>query len=133
MCLTPPDTLITLMSIEKPETGRPAARLFSGIQARLADMSIAVELAEAAVLDAANAAVDRDGALTFTAVSIARVLASRAASFAAEESIQVHGGIGFTWEHVLHHYFRRAKSVEMLFGSMDSHLDHIADTVLEQA
>ncbi|WP_308125392.1 acyl-CoA dehydrogenase family protein [Rhodococcoides corynebacterioides] len=67
--------------------------MFSGIQARLVDMSIAVELAEAAVLDAANEG-DRDEVSKLIAVSITRVLASRAASFTAEESIQVHGGIG---------------------------------------
>jgi alkylation response protein AidB-like acyl-CoA dehydrogenase len=116
----------------RKQFGRPIGS-FQAIKHRLVDMSIAVELAEAAVLDAANAAVDRDEASMFTAVSIARVLASRAASFAAEESIQVHGGIGFTWEHPLHHYFRRAKSAEMLFGSMDFHLDRIAEAVLEQA
>jgi alkylation response protein AidB-like acyl-CoA dehydrogenase len=99
---------------------------FQAIKHRLSDMSIAIELAEAAVLDAADAATDRDTAAFVTAVSTARVLATTAAVFAAEESIQIHGGIGFTWEHPLHTYFRRAKTNELLFGTVESHLEAVA-------
>jgi alkylation response protein AidB-like acyl-CoA dehydrogenase len=49
-------------------------------------------------------------------VAAAHMCASRGYAFAAAETIQVHGGIGFTWEHPAHLYFRRAKSAELLFG-----------------
>ncbi|MBY6411463.1 acyl-CoA dehydrogenase family protein [Rhodococcus sp. BP-252] len=117
------------MSVDYAKTrqqfGRPIGS-FQSIKHRLSDMSIAIELAEAAVLDAADAATDRDTAAFVTAVSTARVLATTASVFAAEESIQIHGGIGFTWEHPLHTYFRRAKTNELLFGTVESHLEVVA-------
>ncbi|SNT46845.1 acyl-CoA dehydrogenase family protein [Rhodococcoides kyotonense] len=117
------------MSVEYAKARKQFGRAigsFQSIKHRLSDMSIAIELAEAAVLDAANAADDRDTAQLCTAASMARVLASRASVFAAEEAIQIHGGIGFTWEHPLHTYFRRAKSNELLFGTVESHLEAVA-------
>ena len=92
-------------------------------------MLVATELAEATVLDAAD--VDRfvDADLAERAAS-ARVLASRAAMYAAEEAIQIHGGIGFTWEHPLHHHFRRAKTDQLLFQDDDVHVDTVARAML---
>ena len=45
----------------------------------------------------------------------------------AKEGIQIHGGIGYTWEHDMHLYVKRAKSLEPLFGSSSTHRAHIAD------
>ncbi|MBY4273557.1 acyl-CoA dehydrogenase family protein [Rhodococcus fascians] len=120
------------MSVEYAKTRQQFGRAigsFQSIKHRLADMLIAIELAEAAVLDAANAAEDRRQDEFVNAVATARVLASRASVFAAEESIQVHGGIGFTWEHPLHRYFRRAKNNELMFGSIESHLEVLATSL----
>ena len=46
---------------------------------------------------------------------------------AAQENIQIHGGIGFSWEHPAHLYFRRAKSAQMLFGTPSAHRERLAD------
>lgn len=101
---------------------------FQAIKHRLADMLVAVELAEAAVLGAVGSDFANVGAASdvVSAAAVARVLASRAAMFAAAESVQIHGGIGFTWEHVLHRYFRRAKSSELLLGDTALHCETVA-------
>ncbi|WP_238420314.1 acyl-CoA dehydrogenase family protein [Gordonia sp. 'Campus'] len=103
---------------------------FQSIKHRLVDMLVAIELAEAAMLDASTADVRDDGELAVAAAT-ARVLASRAAMFAAEESIQVHGGIGFTWEHPLHHYFRRAKTNQLLWGDVEQHIETVAAALVD--
>jgi acyl-CoA dehydrogenase len=48
---------------------------------------------------------------------------------AAEEAIQVHGGIGFTWEHPLHHYFRRAKADQLLFGDEYAYVQAVGESL----
>jgi alkylation response protein AidB-like acyl-CoA dehydrogenase len=120
------------MSVEyakgREQFGRPIGS-FQSIKHRLTDMLVALELAHAAVLDAANAD-ERPTDELATAASIAHVLASEAFTYAAEESIQIHGGIGFTWEHPLHRYFRRAKSDTLLFGSTETHHEVIAASVI---
>ncbi|MET3862605.1 alkylation response protein AidB-like acyl-CoA dehydrogenase [Dietzia sp. 2505] len=103
---------------------------FQAIKHRLVDMYVAVELAEAAVLDAAGSD-DLPTAELAVAAATAQVLASRAAVYAAEESIQVHGGIGFTWEHPLHHYFRRAKTDQLILGDIPVHAETVAAALLE--
>ncbi|ORM35989.1 acyl-CoA dehydrogenase family protein [Williamsia sp. 1135] len=116
------------MSVEYAKTRQQFGRAigsFQSIKHRLTDMLVAIELAEAAVLDAAEADTRSDNEL-FVAAATARVLASRAATFAAEESVQIHGGIGFTWEHPLHRYFRRAKTSELLFGNTTVHAETVA-------
>ena len=120
------------MSVDYAKTRKQFGRAigsFQSIKHRLTDMLVAIELAEAAVLDAADADSRSSGEL-FVAAATARVLASRAATFAAEESVQIHGGIGFTWEHPLHRYFRRAKTSELLFGNTAAHLEVVASTVI---
>ncbi|AWH92946.1 acyl-CoA dehydrogenase family protein [Dietzia lutea] len=102
---------------------------FQGIKHKLVDLLVAIELAEATVLDASGEAGRREGgsgtAELADRAAAARVLATRAAMTAAEESIQVHGGIGFTWEHPLHHYFRRAKANQLLFGDDAVHMQAV--------
>ncbi len=56
-----------------------------------------------------------------------RLCCSQAFLFAAAENIQVHGGIGFTWEHPAHLYFRRAKSCELLFGGPAVYHERLLD------
>ncbi|KQU07161.1 acyl-CoA dehydrogenase [Rhodococcus sp. Leaf7] len=116
------------MSVEYAKTRHQFGRAIGSFQAikhRLTDMLIAIELAEAAVLDAAGAD-ERSRSEFVVAAATARMLASRAATFAAEESVQIHGGIGFTWEHPLHRYFRRAKTSELLFGATTVHAETVA-------
>ena len=57
---------------------------------------------------------------------LAQAVSSDAYFFAASENIQVHGGIGFTWEHDAHLYFKRAKSSELLFGDPVYHRELLA-------
>lgn len=120
------------MSVDYAKTRTQFGRAIGSFQAikhRLTDVLVSVELAEAAVLDAAGAD-GRSAGEFIVAASTARVLASRAAMFSAEESIQVHGGIGFTWEHPLHLYFRRAKTSELLLGDTTVHNDAVASALV---
>jgi alkylation response protein AidB-like acyl-CoA dehydrogenase len=88
---------------------------FQAVKHKCADMLIRVELAEATAREAARLA-DAGSAEFGVAAATAHICSSQAYMFAAAENIQVHGGIGFTWEHPAHLYFRRAKSSELLFG-----------------
>jgi alkylation response protein AidB-like acyl-CoA dehydrogenase len=94
--------------------GRPIGS-FQAVKHKCADMLVRVELAEASAREAARLA--DEGAAEFpAAAAAAHICCSQGYMFAATENIQVHGGIGFTWEHPAHLYFRRAKSSELLFG-----------------
>jgi alkylation response protein AidB-like acyl-CoA dehydrogenase len=94
--------------------GRPIGS-FQAVKHKCADMLVRVELAEAAAREAARLA-DEAAPEFGVAAATAHICCSQAYLFAATENIQVHGGIGFTWEHSAHLYFRRAKSSELLFG-----------------
>jgi len=105
--------------------GRPIGS-FQAIQHKCVDMLIRLELARSAAYWATWAAAEArdDFAL---AVSVAKAHCSESFSFVASENIQIHGGIGFTWEHSAHLYFKRAKSSELLFGDQLYHRALIAD------
>ena len=93
--------------------GRPIAT-FEAVKHHCANMLVATELATAAVWDAARAAHDGDQFSLATAEAAALALA--AADECANLNIQVHGGIGFTWEHDAHLYLRRATALEAIAG-----------------
>ena len=61
--------------------------------------------------------------------SLAKAYCSEAYFHAAAENIQIHGGIGFTWEHPAHLYFKRAKSSELLFGDPTYHREKLAQRI----
>ena len=63
------------------------------------------------------------------AAALARVYCSEAYFFCAAENVQIHGGIGFTWEHPAHLYFKRAKSSELLFGDPTYHRELLAQRI----
>jgi alkylation response protein AidB-like acyl-CoA dehydrogenase len=107
--------------------GRPIGS-FQAIKHRCADLLVEVESARsaAAYASAAVAATSDDASV---AASIAKVYCSQAFYHVAAESIQMHGGIGFTWEHPAHLYFKRAKSSEALFGWPADHRDRIAKLI----
>ncbi|SDG36463.1 acyl-CoA dehydrogenase family protein [Pseudonocardia oroxyli] len=111
------------MSVEyagmRVQFGRPIGS-FQAIKHKCADMFLAVEGARAAAQHAAWVATDDPGSLP-VAASLAQADCSQTYSTAAAENIQIHGGIGFTWEHPAHLYFRRAKSSEILFGDSVYH------------
>ena len=88
---------------------------FQAIKHKLADMLVRVELAEACVEEAALA-VDDSAADAASSAVVAHACAAESFRLVAAETIQTHGGIGFTWEHPAHLYFRRAKTSALVFG-----------------
>ncbi|KAA3641416.1 MAG: acyl-CoA dehydrogenase [Armatimonadetes bacterium] len=100
---------------------------FQAIKHRCADMLVAVEHARSAARHAA--ATLGDPAESSIAVPLARSVCSDAFVTAAGDTIQILGGIGFTWEHEAHLYFKRAKSTSILLGSVDTYRDRLADAV----
>ena len=105
--------------------GRPIGS-FQAVKHKCADMLVRVELAEATAREAARLA-DEAAAEFGVAAATAHICCSQAYLFAAAENIQVHGGIGFTWEHPAHLYFRRAKSSELLFGGPAVYHERLLD------
>jgi alkylation response protein AidB-like acyl-CoA dehydrogenase len=101
---------------------------FQAIQHRLADCSLAVERATAAVQYAAMT-VDADDAERRRAVHVAKAAAGAAATRAAKDAAQVHGGIGYTWEHDLHLFIRHAYGSEAWMGTTDWHHDRLGDVL----
>ncbi|MGZ4753532.1 MAG: acyl-CoA dehydrogenase family protein [Acidimicrobiia bacterium] len=102
---------------------------FQAIQHKLADMSLDVERAWSAVYYAAMT-VDADDADRPRAVHVAKAAAGEAAKRAAKDGIQIHGGIGYTWEHDLHLFMRRAFGTEALLGTTGWHHDRLADLLI---
>ena len=99
---------------------------FQAVKHKCADMLVRVELAEATAREAARLA-DEAAPEFAVAAATAHICCSQAYLFAATENIQVHGGIGFTWEHPAHLYFRRAKSAELLFGGPAVYHERLLD------
>jgi len=107
--------------------GRPIGS-FQAIQHRCADMLLLVESARSAVYAAACNAAENKGETGLLA-SIAKAYTNDAYSWIAGEGIQIHGGMGFTFEHDAHLYFKRAKADEFTFGDSNFHLDRVADYI----
>lgn len=100
---------------------------FQAVKHKCADMLVAVEHARSVAWHAASTIEDPDESAI--AVPLARSVCSDAFIKVAGDTIQVLGGIGFTWEHEAHLYFKRAKSTSLLFGSVDTYRDRLADAV----
>src|SRR5215510_9136672 len=106
------------ITVEYAKTRRQFCKpigIFQAVQHQCADMFNFTESARSAVYFAAWAVAENDPAARL-AVSIAKAHCSDAARETANRGVQVHGGIGFTWEHNLQLYYKRAKSSEILFG-----------------
>ena len=97
---------------------------FQAIKHKCADLLLEVELAKSAARYAAEAATEGDSDLPALA-SLAKAAASDAAMRAARDCIQIHGGIGFTWDNDTHLWFKRAKSSEALFGAPAWHWERL--------
>lgn len=123
------------MSVEYAKSriqfGRPIGS-FQAVKHRCADMLVDVEMARSAMYYASWAASDGPEELEM-ASSVAKAWCGDAYSRVAASGIQVHGGIGFTWEHDMHLYFKRAKSNEVLLGSPTHHRDVVARLVSKKA
>jgi alkylation response protein AidB-like acyl-CoA dehydrogenase len=101
---------------------------FQAIKHKCADMLIEVEQARSAAYYAAWAAAESTTELP-AAAALAKAYCSDAYFHVAAENIQIHGGIGFTWEHEAHLYFKRAKSSALLFGSAAHHRRVLSDHI----
>jgi alkylation response protein AidB-like acyl-CoA dehydrogenase len=112
---------------DREQFGQPIGS-FQVIKHKCADMLLEVESARSAAHYAGWVAAD-DGDDLPIAASLAKSYCSEAYFHAAAESIQIHGGIGFTWEHPIHLYFKRAKSSELLFGDGSYHRELLAQRV----
>lgn len=110
---------------ERVQFGVPIGT-FQAIQHKLADVALEVERATAAVYYAAMC-IDADDGDRERAAHVAKAAAGAAATRAAKDAAQVHGGIGYTWEHDLHLFIRRAYVSENLLGSRSWHHDRLAD------
>jgi alkylation response protein AidB-like acyl-CoA dehydrogenase len=105
--------------------GRPIGS-FQAIKHKCAEMLIEVESAKSAAYHAAGSAVESTSDELGVAAAVAKAYCSEAYFQVAAETIQVHGGIGFTWEHDAHLYFRRAKSSQLLLGDEHYHRERFA-------
>ncbi len=110
---------------ERRQFARPVGG-FQAIKHRLADLWVAVTQARAAARSAANGLVNQTGTETELAVALAKAACSDTALKAAQEMIQLHGGIGFTWEHPAHMFLKRAKADSIGFGTADAHRASLA-------
>ena len=95
---------------------------FQALQHRMADLLLEVEQARSAVINSAAAVDDTDRLAREKALSAAKYSVGRIGTLVAEESIQMHGGIGMTWELPLSHYAKRLVMIDHQFGDEDHHL-----------
>ena len=113
------DTTVAYVK-ERRQFARPVGG-FQAIKHRLADLWVSVTQARAAARYAADWLAAGSGAETTLAVALAKAVCSDTALKAAQEMIQLHGGIGFTWEHPAHLYLKRAKADSVGLGTADAH------------
>ena len=97
---------------------------FQGIKHKLADLLLQVEMGRSAVDRALL--VEHDAQRLAEAAAVAKIWCSEAFTTAASENVHVHGGIGFTWEHDAHLYFRRARADAVLLGDATAHRERLA-------
>ena len=112
---------------DRVQFGRPIGS-FQAIKHKCADMLLEVESSKSAAYYAAWCAAELNDELPSVA-SLAKAYVSEAYFHTTAENIQIHGGIGFTWEHPAHLYFKRAKSSELLFGDPTYHRELLAQWI----
>src|SRR5262249_7400480 len=119
------------MSVEyakvREQFGKPIGS-FQAIQHKCANMMVQVESSKSATYYAAWA-VANDVPEAPLAAAMAKAYCSDAYRYTAGEGIQIHGGIGFTWEHDMHIYFKRAKSSEVTFGDATWNREIVAQLI----
>jgi alkylation response protein AidB-like acyl-CoA dehydrogenase len=115
----------------RKQFGKPIG-MFQAVQHQCADMYLETESSRSAVYYA-GWALEENSPDAATAVSIAKMYASDAARTVGNRGIQIHGGMGFTWENDVHLYYRRAKASETAFGDATFHRERIASLVIDSA
>ncbi|MDX2044944.1 MAG: acyl-CoA dehydrogenase family protein [Acidobacteriota bacterium] len=111
--------------------GKPIG-IYQAVQHQCADMFNFSESARSATYFAAWAVAENDPTAKL-AVSVAKGFCSDAAREVGNRGVQLHGGIGFTWEHNIQLYYKRAKSSEILFGDANYHREKIAEKVVDES
>ncbi len=122
------------MSVEyakvREQFGRPIGS-FQAIQHKCANMLLQTESAKSATYYAATALAN-NAPDAHLAACMAKAYCSDAYRLIAAEGIQIHGGIGFTWEHDMHLYFKRAKGAEIMYGDASANRELVAQEVLDR-
>jgi alkylation response protein AidB-like acyl-CoA dehydrogenase len=113
----------------RKQFGKPIG-MFQAVQHHCADMYLETESSRSAVYYAAWA-LQENAPDAASAVSIAKMYASDASRTVGNRGIQVHGGMGFTWENDLHLYYRRAKASETFLGDATFHRERLARLVID--
>lgn len=113
----------------RQQFGKPIG-IYQAVQHQCADMFLMTEGARSATYYAAWAVSENDTSAKL-AVSVAKAYCSDAAREVGNRGAQVHGGIGFTWEHNLQLYYKRAKASEIMFGDANYHREEIARKVVD--
>jgi alkylation response protein AidB-like acyl-CoA dehydrogenase len=114
----------------REQFGRPVGS-FQALKHALADLHVAVTMAEHAAWYAAHSLDEQLPDAVFV-VSVAKAKANQAARQSTALMIQFHGGIGYTWEHDAHFFFKRAKRLEYQFGDTATHLERIAVLMVDR-
>jgi alkylation response protein AidB-like acyl-CoA dehydrogenase len=109
--------------------GRPIGTN-QAVKVRIAEMATSVERMRVAAYYAALR-IDEQTADRSFACSMAKAMASSLGAFVGTQAIHVHGGVGYTWEHDIHLYVKRAKANELFLGDTPTHMARIAGLVLD--
>jgi alkylation response protein AidB-like acyl-CoA dehydrogenase len=115
----------------RKQFGKPIGQ-FQAVQHHCANMLLMTESTRSAVYYAAWV-MGNDAGLAPLAISMAKAYASDCYRDVGNLGIQVHGGIGFTWDHEIHFYYKRAKASEVMFGDAIYHRERIARIVMDGA
>jgi len=121
------------LSVEYAKTRKQFGKVigsFQAVQHQCADMYLETESSRSAAYYAAWA-LQENAADARAAVSIAKIYASDAGRTVGNRGIQIHGGMGFTWENDLHLYYRRAKASETAFGDATFHRERLARLAID--
>lgn len=117
---------------ERVQFGRPIAG-FQAVKHRCAQMMVRLETARSAVRGVAARLAGLAAGEAERQVAVARVLATEAYRFCAQEAIQLHGGVGFTWEYDPQLHFKRAQSASHWFGGVEAWRERVAANLLDVA
>jgi alkylation response protein AidB-like acyl-CoA dehydrogenase len=123
------DTAVEFVK-QRNQFGRPIGS-FQAIKHKCADMAVAVESSRSAAYYAAWSLAWGDGERR-KAVSIAKSFCGEASRLVCNDGIQLHGGMGFTWDLGLHHYLRRAKQLEYSYGDATFHRRRVLEQALRE-
>jgi alkylation response protein AidB-like acyl-CoA dehydrogenase len=121
------------MAVEYAKTRKQFGKIigsFQAVQHQCADMYLETESSRSAAYYAAWA-LEENAPDASAAVSIAKIYASDASRTVGNRGIQIHGGMGFTWENDLHLYYRRAKALETAFGDATFHRERLARLAID--